>query len=132
MLTLRQSRSLFNKGVYEAARRCLAEYGGYNLDFHEEYSIRAGGSRVDDVVTTDGTNRVLCEAKSPSVMKKLGILLPLRGFELKWIPSESLVRRILGKVGTLFCVNYDAGFNKYVVRVASGSETDGMAVSYLP
>ncbi|KAF8326953.1 hypothetical protein F5887DRAFT_1074775 [Amanita rubescens] len=40
---------------------------------------------------------VVCEAKSPSVMKKVGELLPARGIELEWIPGRSLVRRILGK-----------------------------------
>jgi hypothetical protein len=89
---------LLNKGVYEAARKCLAEYGGYRFTTDEENSIRGGSSRVDYVAMVDGGSRALCEAKSPSVMKKVGELLPPRGIELEWIHSQSLVRRILGKV----------------------------------
>jgi len=45
---------------------------------------------------------ILPEAKSPSVsIKEFDELLLARGFELEWIPSSSLVRRILGEVSTL-------------------------------
>jgi len=124
---------LLIKGVYEAARKCLAEFGGYRFTTDEENSIRGGGSRVDFVAMVDGHGRALCEAKSPSVMKEVGKRLPVRGIELEWIRSQSLVRRILSKVSTLFFVRYNVGYNKiYVVRVVSGSETDGMAVPFLP
>lgn len=56
---------------------------------------------VDYVALVDDEEKLLCEAKSPSVMKKFGDLLSERGFELEWIPSSSLVRKILGKVSTL-------------------------------
>ena len=122
-----------NKGVYEAARKCLAEYGGYRFTTDEENSIRGGGSRVDFVAMVDGRSRALCEAKSLSIMKKVGERLPARGIELEWIRSQSLVRRILGKVSTLLFVSHSVSFNKiYVVCVVSGSETDGMAVPLLP
>ena len=111
----------------------MAEYGGYRFTTNEENSIRGGSSRVDYVAMVDGNSRALCDAKSPSVMKKVGELLPARGIELEWIRSQFLVRRILGNVSTLFFVSYHVGFNKiYVVRVVSGSETDGMAVPFLP
>jgi hypothetical protein len=114
MLTLRQSRSLLTKGVYEAARKCLAAYGGYSLNTKGEHSIQGGSSMVDVVVTVGRSMIVLCEAKSPSVMKKLGELLPPRGIELKWTRDQSLVQKILSKVSMVFFADYDAGFNKYM------------------
>jgi hypothetical protein len=115
MLTLWQTRSLLTMGVYQAARKCLAEYGGYGLYTSEENPIRGPDrSRVDDVLTADGTSRVLCEAKSPSVMKQVGELLPQGAIKLEWTHSQSLMQKILAKVSMLFFVNYDASFNKYM------------------
>jgi hypothetical protein len=67
-------------------------------------------------------------------MKKVGGLLPAHGIELPWIRgSQSLVRKLLTKVGTSFSISYIVGPNKIcVVCVVSGSETDGMVVSFLP
>ena len=66
-------------------------------------------------------------------MKKVGELLPARGIKLEWIHSKYLVNRILSKVNKLFSSVNNVGFNKmYVVRVVSGPETNGMAVSFLP
>jgi hypothetical protein len=106
---------VLNKGVYEAARKCLAEYGEYALHTHEENSVQGGISKVDDVVMVDDTGRVLCERKSPSVMKKVGERLPPRGIKLQWaqVPTQSLVGKILCKVSALFFVNYDTGY-KYM------------------
>ena len=59
-------------------------------------------SKVDYVVMVNGRGKALCEAKSPSVMKKVGELLPARGVQLEWVPSQSLVRRMLSKVSTHF------------------------------
>jgi hypothetical protein len=89
---------LLDKGVYEAARKCLAEYGGYHFTTDEENSVQGGSSKVDYVALVNGSSKALCEAKSPSVMKKVGELLPARGIELEWNRSQSLVRRILSKV----------------------------------
>jgi len=126
---------LFIKGVYEAARKCLAEYGEYRFRVNEEDSVEGGSSRVDYVVVVNGSPTALCEAKLPSVMKKVGELLPARGIELEWIHSQSLVRRILGKASTPFSSVAMLVLKKYMyvlVRVVSGSETDGMAVPFLP
>jgi hypothetical protein len=101
MLTLRQSRSLLITGVYEAARKCLAAYGGYSLNTKED-SIQGGSSVVVVVVTVDRTMIVLCEVKSPSVMKKVGELLPPRGIELKWTRGQSFIQNILSKVSMVF------------------------------
>jgi hypothetical protein len=46
----------------------------------------------------NGDFNSLVEAKSPSVMKEVGELLPVTGIELEWKCSNSLVRRIIGKV----------------------------------
>jgi len=97
----------------------LAEHGGYRFTT-EENSVQGGGSRVDYVALVNGSGKALCKTKSPSVMKKVGELLPARGIELEWNRSQSLVRRILGKVSTLFFVSYNVGFNEIcVVRVVS-------------
>jgi hypothetical protein len=50
----------------------------------------------------DGQDETFVEAKSPSVMKKVGELLPPRGIELTWARGQSLVRKILAKVSTPF------------------------------
>jgi len=61
----------------------------------------------------------LCEAKSPSVMEKVGELLPALGIELEWNHSPSLVRRILGKVSSIhfsfFLFLSSVTITKYVV-----------------
>ena len=47
-------------------------------------------------------SKALLEANSPSVMKKVGELLPPRGIELVY--GQSLVTKILSKVSALFPV----------------------------
>ena len=120
---------LLIKGFYEAARTCLGEYGGYSFVADGESSIPGGSSRVNFVATVDDCSTVLCETESPSV----GELLPARGIKLEGIHSKSLVNRILSKVNKLFSSVNNVYFNKIsVVRVVSGPETDGMAVSFVP
>ena len=81
----------------------------------------------------DDERKVLSEAKSPSVMKKAGNLLPSRGIELKWVCCQSLVPKIPAEVSTIFPVGYNISFKEiHVGRIASGSETDGLAIYYLP
>lgn len=70
-----------------------------------EHRVEGGSSKVDFVVLADDRFTVLVEAKSPSVMRKVGDLLPPRGFELKWHQRQSLLPKILSKVSTLFCVS---------------------------
>ncbi len=109
----------------------MAEYGGYRFTVNEEHTVEGGSSSVDYVAMVNGSPTALCEAKSPSVMKKVGELLPARGIELKWMHSQSLVRRILGQA-SLFSSVTTLVLTIRVVRVVSGSETDGMAVPFLP
>lgn len=75
-------------------------YGLPGFNTSKEATVEGSRSKIDYVALIDDEEKLLCEAKSPSVMKKFGELLPARGFELEWIPSPSLVRRILGKVST--------------------------------
>ncbi|KIL63596.1 hypothetical protein M378DRAFT_12032 [Amanita muscaria Koide BX008] len=68
-----QSRTLLDTGFFKATRKCLGEFG------------EGGTSKVDYVALVNDEPKALCEAKSPSVMKKVGELLPPRGIELKWV-----------------------------------------------
>ena len=49
-------------------------------------------------------------------MKKIGELLPPRGFELKWVRGQSLVPKILAKVGVLVPVGYNVYFYRDMCR----------------
>jgi hypothetical protein len=60
---------LLEKGIFEAVTGCLAAYGLHDFAVSEETVAEGGSSRVDYVVEVDGGKRLLCEAKSPSVMK---------------------------------------------------------------
>jgi len=92
-----------------------------------------GSSKVDYAALVDGGFKALCEAISPSIMMAVDRVLPLHGIELKWVQGQTLVPKILTKVSTLFPVGYRVGFNDICVGgFVSGSEKDGMAVSYLP
>ena len=52
-----------------------------------EAHIEGCRSNVDYVVSV-GEPIVLAEAKSPSIMKVVGDLLPLHGFKLKWLRDQ--------------------------------------------
>ena len=132
-LTLAQTRSLLDKGFFEAARRCLEECGPYHFNVDEEHSVKGGSSKVDYVALVNNRPKVLCEAKSPSVMKDVGKLLPPHGIELKWVTGQSLVPKILSNVSVLFPVGYNICFKTISAdRIVPGIEEDGMAVPYLP
>jgi hypothetical protein len=126
---------LLDQGFLAAANACLWKYGRHFLDIERECAAEGGRSRVDYVSLLDQKNAALIEAKSPSVMKKAGELLPLSGILLTWVPGEvkALVPKILQKVSALLSISLNAGFDRiHAGRVVSGSEKDGMAVSYLP
>ena len=69
-------------------------------------SILLGKSRSKEAVPrlTTSPSKALIEVKSPSVMKKVGELLPAHGIELKWDRNQSLIPKILSKVSALFNV----------------------------
>ena len=110
-----QSRWLLDKGFFEATRRCLGECGPYRFKTTKEHSVEGGSSAVDYDALVNDESKVLLEAKSPSVMKKAGELLPPRGIELKWVCGQSLVPKILSKVGALFSVRYNICFTAIYV-----------------
>ncbi|KAF8652885.1 hypothetical protein AX14_008326, partial [Amanita brunnescens Koide BX004] len=65
------------QGVLEALADCLWEYGGYDFLAGE---VPVGRSESDYIVIqVKGEDSALVEPKSPSVMKKVGGLLPPRG-----------------------------------------------------
>jgi hypothetical protein len=68
--------------------------------------------KVDYVALVDDEPRALCEAESPSVMKKTGDLLPPHGIELTWVRGQPLVPKILAKVGMPIPVGYNIGFKE--------------------
>ena len=125
---------MLDQGFLAAANACLWKYGRHFLDIERECAAEGGRSRVDYVSLLDQKNAALIEAKSPSVMKKAGELLPLSGILLTWVSGfKALVPKILQKVGVLLPVSLNAGFDRiHAGRVVSGSEKDGMVVSYLP
>jgi hypothetical protein len=91
-----------DKGFFEAARRCLVKYNRYSFEPTVEQSVPGAGSKVDYVAVVDDMARALCDAKSPSVMKRAGELLPRRGIELKWVGGQTLIPKLLSKVSG-FC-----------------------------
>ena len=97
---LQQSRALLDKGFFEAARIFLAVYGDQNFETFRENSVEGGSSSVDYILVVDDNEVALCEAKSPSVMYHVGQILPEHGIKLTWLPSKSLLRKILSKVST--------------------------------
>jgi len=105
---------LIDLGFHQAASKCLWEYNRCRFRAIKENAVAGGTSRVDYVVLVDNHEMVLVEAKSPSVMKKVGELLPTRGFELTWVSRRSLVPKILTKVSVLFPFSCNTSFNKYV------------------
>jgi hypothetical protein len=102
-LTLGQSRSLLDKGFFVAARKCLWEYDRSIFETTKENMVKGATSKVDYVVLVDNEPKGLCEAKPPSVMEKVGNSLPPRGIELKWVPGQPLVPKILAKVRRYSC-----------------------------
>ena len=130
---LAQSRWLLNNGLFEATRRCLGECGPYRVKTAKEQSVDGVSSKVDYDVLVNDESKVLLEAKSPSVMKKVGELLPPRGIELKWDCGQSLVPKILSKTSAMFLIRHNICFTVICAgRIVPGLETNGMAVSFLP
>jgi hypothetical protein len=114
-------------------RGCLFVYGRHRCKGDKQNSVEGGNSKVDYVLLVDDDKQALCEAKSPSVMHKVGPLLPRHGIELKWSRGQTLIQKIFAKVSTPFPISYNTGFKKICIgRFVFRSETNGMAVSYLP
>jgi hypothetical protein len=90
---------------------------------------------VDYVNSIDGQPKTLCEAKSPSIMKKVGSSLPPYGIKLRWGQHyRPLVPSILTKVSVvLFPLLHNICLKKICGGcIVPGLATDGVAVSHLP
>jgi hypothetical protein len=130
---LAQSRSLLDKGFFEATRKCLGRCGPYRFKTAKEQSVEGGSSKVDYVALVNNESNALLEAGSPSVMKKVGAKLPPHGIELTWVSRQSLVPKILSKVSALFPARYNICSKGICAgRIVPGLETVGMAVPFLP
>ncbi|KIL58501.1 hypothetical protein M378DRAFT_170490 [Amanita muscaria Koide BX008] len=93
------SRTLLDKGFFEAARKCFGNFGfgPYPFEAAKERCVTGGSSKVDYIFLINGEPTVLCEAESPLVMMKVSELLPPHGIELKWVPGQSVVPKIISK-----------------------------------
>ena len=128
-LTLAQSRSLLEKGLFEAARRRLGECGPYHFKTAIKQSTKGGISKIDyDALVND-----------ESVMKKAGELLPPRCIDLiKWVVyGQSLVPKILSSKVSRAISRFKYLFlQRYVCNhsfcLKPRYETNGMVVSFLP
>jgi hypothetical protein len=69
----------------------MGYYGGYQFAMTKENSVENGTSKVDYVALMADEARALCEAKSLSVMKKAGDLLPPHCIKLTWTRSQTLM-----------------------------------------
>ena len=98
-------------GFLKAATSCLQQYNNYEMDIAREHSVEGGSSKVDYVVVADGEDRVLVEAKSPAVMKKLDEDLPAHGIKLKWLHNQSIAPKILQKVSRQI-LNYNTNLKR--------------------
>ena len=74
-------------------------YDGSTLLTAREKSIAGGGSKVDYTLLVGDEPMVLVDAKSPSVMKRLGdLLLQPQVIEFNWLRNEPPERKLLQKV----------------------------------
>jgi hypothetical protein len=126
---------LLDKGFFEATRKCLGNFGfgPYSFETAKERYVAGGSSKVDYIFLINSEPTVLCEAESPLVMMKVSELLPPHGIELKWVPGQSMVPKILSKVSVLSPARCNICFKEICEgRIVPGLETHGMVVSYLP
>ena len=93
---------MLDVGFFEATRKCLGLCGPYRFKTDKEQSVEGGSSKVDYDAQVNDESKALVEVKSPSVMKKVGELLPQRGIELKWVCGQCLVPKILSNVMPYF------------------------------
>ena len=89
-------------------------------------------SKVDYVAIVDNAARALCDAKSPSVMKKVGELLPMHGIKLKWVTGQTFIPKLLSKVCVLYSLLRLCLKDICAGCIVLGLETSGMDVSNLP
>lgn len=121
-------------GVLKAAAYCSQEISAEEAYFEPEHAVTRGHSKVDYLGSLGEKPVVLVEAKSPTVMMRMGELLPTHGISLKWVTEEPLVPRVFQKVGTRVfkCnTNFDDSRN-CIGRSLSGPEENGVALPHVP
>jgi hypothetical protein len=97
---LGQSKALLILGVSTAAVACLFEYDQSNFEMTLEQRVEGVRSVVDFHTLVDDELVALVEMKSPTVMNKLGELLPQNAFNIRWTAgSTSLVSLVFSNVG---------------------------------
>ena len=97
---LRQSSSLLYLGVFNAAAQCMGLYDRLRFKVQAQQKVLGATSIVDFHILVNDVFVAVVEAKSPSVMHQLRLLLPQRHFKVRWTPgSKQLVSRIFSKVG---------------------------------
>ena len=87
-------------GVIKATTKCLWEYDRLEFQILPEQNAEVAKLIVDFHGLVDNELVALVEVKSPTVMNKVGELLPENAFEIRWTAgSTSLVSLIFSKVG---------------------------------
>ncbi|KAH9050748.1 hypothetical protein EDB84DRAFT_1258875 [Lactarius hengduanensis] len=135
-----ETRTLLDKGFFRTAGFCLGAYGGYCFHTMKEASAQGGDrSKVDYVGLVDDEPVILVEAKSPSIMKAVGDLLPPHGFKLKWLQNQPPVPKIFQKAALylgqrkmewLFLTSHNSWIICRLVR-GVGSSTPFLAYSQI-
>jgi hypothetical protein len=84
-------------GCLPGRRKCLFVYGHgrHRFKADRENTVEGSSSKVDDILLVDDDRAAVCEAKSPSIIYKVGQVLPQRGIELKWFRGQSLIPKNL-------------------------------------
>ena len=100
---LGQSKRLLDLGVFNAMARCLWEYDRSKFRMPHEQRVGGVTSAVGFHILVNNKHVALVEAKSPSVMNKLGELLTQNAFKMRWqqttFPSLLTVDRHGGLLG---------------------------------
>jgi hypothetical protein len=79
----------------------LRQYGSYESQFDPEVKAEGASSWVDFVMEVDDKERLLVEAKSPSVMAQAQ--LPVNGMELTWDNRPGLARQLFTQASAISC-----------------------------
>jgi len=98
---------LLDRGVFTAAEVCLLKYDKSTFKARSEQRFGEARSIVDFHVLVNKKLVAIVEAKSPTVMHRLGELLTrnINAFELRWTKgSRNLVSQVFSRVGIRFLI----------------------------
>ena len=95
-----QSRRLLDFGVFKAAADCLFRYDQSDFEIRLQQRVEGTRTVVDFHALVDDKLVAVVEAESPTMMIKLGELLPQNAFKIRWTTgSTSLVSLLFSKAG---------------------------------